>query len=93
MSNAALWPTSTVSWANAWKAGSTVSIVGWPRHHLRADAVDRHRGLGDRPPRIDELLEALVPAQLAVDDARRADLDDLVAGRRVEPVVSQSNTV
>ena len=30
MSNAALWATSTVSCANAWKAGKTRSMVGWP---------------------------------------------------------------
>jgi hypothetical protein len=31
--------------------------------------------------------------QLAVDDARRADLDDLVAAGGSRPVVSVSNTV
>ena len=31
MSNAALWATSTVSWAKAWKAGSTSVMRGWPR--------------------------------------------------------------
>ena len=35
-------------------------------------------------PRIDQLVEALAAQQLAVDDAGRADLDDLVAAGRVE---------
>ena len=50
------------------------------------DAVDRRPASGDiGAPRVDELLEALVPQQAAVDDAQRADLDDLVAVGRIEP--------
>ena len=51
---------------------------------LRLDAVDRDRRVGDAALRIDELLEGVLAPQLAADDARRADLDDLVAGRGLE---------
>ena len=43
------------------------------------DAVVRDRRLGDAPLRIDQLLETLPAQQLAIDDAGRSDLDDLVA--------------
>jgi choline dehydrogenase-like flavoprotein len=83
MSKAALWATSTVSCAKAWKAGSTCSMVGWPAPSP-ADAVDRDAGGGIVALRVDQLLEGLLLEQLAVDDARGADLDDLVAFGRVE---------
>jgi hypothetical protein len=51
---------------------------GLAGHHLGRDAVDRDAAAGIAL-RVDQLLEALLPAQLAVDDARGADLDDLVA--------------
>ena len=51
---------------------------------FRLDAVDGDAGGGHAALRIDELLEALLPAQLARDDAAGADLDDLVAGAGVE---------
>ena len=46
----------------------------------RLDAVNAGGGLADRPPRIDELLEYFALEQPGVDDAHRADADDLVAG-------------
>ena len=84
MSKATLWPTSTVSAAKAWKAGSTSAIGGLAAHHLGADAVEGDRGLGDAAAGIDQLVEALAAQQPAVDDADGADLDDLVAAGRVE---------
>ena len=45
--------------------------------------LDRH--FGDTAARIDQLVEALAVQQLAVNDAGRADLDDLVALGRVQP--------
>ena len=84
MSKAALCATSTVSCAKVWKAGSTLSMRRLALHHLGRDAVDRDAGRGNVALRVDQLLEAFLPAQLAADDARRADLDDLVALGRVE---------
>ena len=78
-------PTSTVSCAKAWNAGRTSAIVGWPASISGRMPWIGDRGRGDRAPRIDQLLEALLAQQLAVDDAHRADLDDLVAAGRVEP--------
>ena len=49
-------------------------------------------GRGHVALRVDQLLEALLPQQLAVDDARRADLDDLVARRRVRGRWSRCRT-
>jgi hypothetical protein len=51
---------------------------------MRLDAVDRDAGRRDVALRVHQLLEAFLPAQLAGDDARRADLDDLVALGRVQ---------
>ena len=83
MSNAALCATSTVSCAKAWNAGSTAPmrrLAGAPSPGVMPwIGID---AAGIAPPRVDELVEALLPQQPAVDDARRADLDDLVAGRR-----------
>ena len=58
---------------------------GLAGHHLGLDAVDRNRRRRDGSLRIDELLKTFRAQQLAVDDARRTDLDDLVALGRVEP--------
>ena len=52
--------------------------------HLRGDTVDLRRFRGETPAGIDELLERLAAAQLAIDDARCADLYDLVAFGGVE---------
>ena len=59
-------------------------MVGWPAHHLGLDAVDRDARLRQAALRVDQLLEGFLAQQLAVDDARRADLDDLVAGARLQ---------
>ncbi len=57
---------------------------GLAAHHLRPDAVERDRRLGDAAAGIDELVEALAAQEPAVDDPHRAHLDDLVAAGRVE---------
>ena len=58
---------------------------GWPATIAGVMPWIGIAGGRDVASRIDELLEAVLAAQLAVDDARRADLDDLVARRRIEP--------
>ena len=47
--------------------------------------MDRNRCCRNRPLRVDQLFEAFLPQQLAIDDARRADLDDFVTTARVQP--------
>ena len=84
MSKATLWPTSTVSAAKAWKAGSTSAIGGWPRTISGRMPWNGMPSLGDAAAGVDELVEALAAQQPAVDDADGADLDDLVAAGRVE---------
>ena len=53
-------------------------------HHVGRDAVDRNRRRRNRAVRIDQLLEAFAAQELAVDEPRRADLDDLVAPGGIE---------
>ena len=55
------------------------------RQRLRLDAVNARGGLADRALRIDELLEHFVLEQPGVDDAHRAEADDLVAGGGFKP--------
>ena len=47
--------------------------------------MEADRGLGDRPPGVDQGVEHLAGQQTAVDDAHAGDLDDAVAAPRVEP--------
>ena len=54
------------------------------RHHVRGDAVDGDALGLDGSLRVNQLVDALVPKQAAVENSHRADLDDLVAVRRVE---------
>ena len=53
-----------------------------PGQHFGRDAVDLHRGRRQAALRVDQLLVGFVPQQAPIDDAHRADLDDLVARRR-----------
>ena len=84
MSKAALCATSTVSRAKAWNTGSTSRIVGCPASASGRMPWITAEARVERAPRIDQLLEALLAQQPAVDDAHRADLDDLVALGRIE---------
>ena len=84
MSKAALCATSTVSLREGVEGrqhGVDGRLAG---DHLRRDAVDGDRRRRDAALRVDQLLEALAAQQPAVDDARGADLDDLVAAGRVQ---------
>jgi hypothetical protein len=60
-----------------------LAIGGWPTS-IRRDAVDLGGRLGQLAQRIDQLVEGFRLEQLAIDDAGRADLDDLVALGRIE---------
>jgi len=62
--------------------GADVRLAG---HHVLRDAVDGNGCGRNQPARVHQLLEGLLPQQLAVDDAGRPDLDDLVAAGRIEP--------
>ncbi|MCY1559752.1 hypothetical protein D9M68_968200 [compost metagenome] len=56
-----------------------------PDHHGGPNAVNRNGGRRDDPLCIHQLLETFLLQQLAVDDARGADLQDLVALGWVQP--------
>ena len=53
-------------------------------HHVLGDAVNGDRFRFERNFRIDDLVKNLLPQQAVIDNARRADLDDLVAIRRFQ---------
>ncbi|OIQ67422.1 hypothetical protein GALL_509990 [mine drainage metagenome] len=58
---------------------------GWlTAHHVLGNAMNLDGGRRYQSARIDHLLEAFMTQQPAIDAARGPDLDDLVAGRRVQ---------
>ena len=58
--------------------------VGLPAHHVIGDAVDADSFRSQKTFRIDQLVEVLVTQQAAVDNPHGTDLDDLVAGCRLQ---------